>query len=64
MREEDGQYERLALTHMAHMVQVLHHSKVRETAITPLPIPITPPLEGSGDRHHAITDADEMIRHE
>ena len=24
----------------------------------------TPPREGSGDRHHAITDPDEMIRHE
>ena len=24
----------------------------------------TPPREGSGDRHHAIIDPDEMIRHE
>ena len=24
----------------------------------------TPPRKGSGDRHHAITDPDEMIRHE
>ena len=23
----------------------------------------TPPCEGSGDRHHAITDLDEMISH-
>ena len=33
-------YQRLALTHMKRMVQVLHHEKVRETAITPLPIPM------------------------
>ena len=23
----------------------------------------TPPRKGSGDRHHAFTDPDEMIRH-
>ena len=40
VREEHGQYERLALRHMTHMVQVLHHAEVRETAITPLTIPI------------------------
>ena len=44
MREEARQYERLVLTHTAHMEQVL------------------PPLEDSGDRHHAITDPDEIIR--
>ena len=43
MIEEDGQYERLVLTHMAHMVG---------TGI--------PPLEGSGDHHHAITDPDDI----
>ena len=36
----DSTYERLALAHMAHMVHVLHHAKARETAITPLPIPM------------------------
>ena len=37
MREEDGQYVRLTLTHMPRMVQILHHAKVLETAITRLP---------------------------
>ena len=46
MREEDGQYDRLALTHMTHIGTG------------------TPPREGLGDRHHAIIDPDEMIRHE
>ena len=47
MREEDGQYQRLALTLMTNVV----HTG-------------SPPLEGSGDRHHAIINPDEMIRHE
>ena len=46
MREDDGQYERLAITHLAHIVTG------------------APPREGSGDHHHAISDPDEMIRHE
>ena len=48
MREEDGHYEGLAPTHMLRMVQILHHAKVREAAIMPLP----------------NTDPDEVIRHE
>ena len=36
----DSTYERLAQAHMAHMVHVPHHGKARETAITPLPVPM------------------------
>ena len=48
--EEDGQHWRLALTYMTHTYDAYGTS--------------TPPREGPGDRHHAIIDPDEMIRHE
>ena len=51
VHEEDRQYERLMLTYLARMLTYL--ARVG-----------TSPREGSGDRHHAITYPDEMIRHE